>query len=134
MIVSGALVVNALAISGSNWLFSMLKSSGLDEECKRHDKAVEQLQAAQAEWSRKRTDRLDWISGDLRRQGLAVQPFRDVDDAMLEYWRVTGKQFDPDGPEPNLCGLHAEHQPKRPLDRLRCLGNGRDRPGGLQTR
>ena len=79
MIVSGALVVNALAISGSNWLFSMLKNSGLDEECKRHDKAVEQLQAAQAEWSRKRTERLDWISGDLRRQGLAVQPFRDVE-------------------------------------------------------
>lgn len=29
-------------------------------------KAVEQLQAAQAEWSRKRTERLDWISEELR--------------------------------------------------------------------
>ena len=29
----------------------MLKSSGIDEERKHHDKAVEQLQAAQAEWS-----------------------------------------------------------------------------------
>ena len=58
MLVGGALV-NALAFSGSNWLISMLKSSGLDEECKRHDKAIEKLQAAQVEWSRKRTERLD---------------------------------------------------------------------------
>ena len=91
MLVGGALV-NALAFSGSNWLFSMLRSSGLDEERKRHDKAVEQLQAAQAEWSRKRTERLDWISEDLRREGHAVQTFRDVDDAMREYSRVTGKK------------------------------------------
>ena len=67
MLVGGAMV-NALVFSGSNWLFSMLRSSGLDEERKRHDKAVEQLQAAQAEWSQKRTERLDWISEDLHRQ------------------------------------------------------------------
>ena len=71
-------------------MFSMLRSSGLDEERKRHDKAVEQLQAAQAEWSQKRTERLDWISEDLRRQGHAVQTFRDVDDAMRQQSRVAG--------------------------------------------
>ena len=91
MLVGGALV-NALEFSGSNWLFSMLRSSGLDKERKRHDKAVEQLQAAQAEWSRKRTERLDWISEDFRRQRQAVQTFRDVDDAMREYARVTRKK------------------------------------------
>ena len=94
MLVGGTLV-NALALSGSNWLFSMPRSSGLDEERKRHDKAVEQLQVAQAEWSRNRTERLDWISEDLRRQGHAVQTFRGVDDAMREYSRVTGKKSPP---------------------------------------
>ena len=89
--------MNALAFSGSNWLFLMLRSSGLDEERKRHDKAVEQLQAAQAEWSRKWTERLDWISEDLRREGHTVQTFRDVDDAMREYSRFTGKKIDPPG-------------------------------------
>ena len=79
------LVGGALVFSGSNWLFSILKSSGLDEERKRHDKAGDQLQAAQAEWSRKRTESLDWISEDLRRQGHAVQTFWDVDDAVREY-------------------------------------------------
>ena len=99
MLVGGALV-NALAFSGSNWLFSMLKSSGLDEERKRHDKAVEQQQAAQAEWSLKRMESLDWISEDLRSQGHAIG--RAVDDAIREYSRVTGKKIDPLGPEPKL--------------------------------
>ena len=96
MLVGGAMV-NALAFSGSNYLFSMLRTSDLNEECKRHDQAVEQLQAAQAKWSRKRTEPLDWISEDLRRQG---QNFRDVDDAMREHSRVTGTKLVPWGLSP----------------------------------
>ena len=99
MLVGGA-ILNALAFSGSNYLFSMFRSSDLNEERKRHDQAVEQLQAAQAKWSRKRTERLNWISDDLRRQGHDVQTFRDVDDAMRS--RVTGTKLDPLGPEPKL--------------------------------
>ena len=105
MLVGGALV-NALAFSGSNRLFSRLRSSGLDEERKRRDKAVEQLHAAQAELSRKRTELLDWISEDLRRQGHAIQNFRDVDDAMREYSRVTGNIIDPLGPESKLYDFY----------------------------
>ena len=100
MLVGGALV-NALAFSGSNYLFTILRSSGVDEERKRHDKAVEQLQAAQASWSRKRTERLDFINKELRRQGHAVKTFRDVDAAMHEYAQVTGHNLDTMGPEPN---------------------------------
>ena len=87
MLVGGALV-NALAFSGGNYLFSMLRGSGADEERKRHDKAVEQLQAAQADWSRRRTERLDWINSELRRQDHAVKTFRDVDKAIREYSQV----------------------------------------------
>lgn len=105
MLVGGALV-NALAFTGSNYLFTMLRSSDADEERKRHDKAVEQLQAAQAAWSKKRTERLDWISEDLRRQGHAVQTFRDVDAAIREYARATGKNLDPLEPEPQLSDFY----------------------------
>ena len=102
MLVGGTLM-NALAFSGSNYLFTILRSAGVDEERKRHDKAVEQLQAAQASWSRKRTERLDWINEELRRQGHAVKTFRDVDDAMQEYAQVIGQNLDPLGPEPQLA-------------------------------
>ena len=89
MMVGGALV-NALAFSGSNFLFSMLRDPGADEERKRHDKALEQLQAAQSEWSRRRTERLDWINEELRRQGHAVHTFRDADEAIRQYNFVVG--------------------------------------------
>ena len=112
MLVGGAMV-NALAISGSNYLFSMLRSSDLNEKCKCHDQAVEQLQAAQAKWSRKRTERLDWISEDLRRKGHAVQTFRDVDDAMREYSRVTGTKREPLGPEPKLSDFYVPSSGQR---------------------
>ena len=112
MLVGGAMV-NALAFSGSNYLFSMLRSSDLNEERKRHDQAVEQLQAAQGKWSRKRTERLDWISEDLRRQGHAVQTFRDVDDAMREYSRITGTKLDPLGPDPKLSDFYVPSSGQR---------------------
>ena len=102
----GCAMVNALAFSGSNYLFYMLRSFDLNKERKRHDQAVEQLQAAQAKWSRKRTERLDWISEDFRRQGHAVQTFRDVDDAMREYSRVTVTKLYSQGPEPRLSDFY----------------------------
>ena len=112
MLVGGAMV-NDVAFSGSNYLFSMLKSSDLNDERKRHDQAVEQLQAAQAKRSRKRTERLDWISEDLRRQGHASQTFRDVDEAMREYPRVTGTNLDPLGPEPKLSDFYVPSNGQR---------------------
>jgi len=88
MLVGGA-IVNALAFSGSQFLFSFLGSSSAATERKRHDKAVEQLQSAQAAWSQKRTERLDWINQELRRQGHATHTFQDVDAAIREYSRIT---------------------------------------------
>ena len=105
MLVGGALV-NALAFSGSKYLFTILRSSGVDEERKRHDKAVEQLQAAKASWSRKRTERLDFINEELRRQGHAIKTFRNVDAAMQEYVQVTGHNLCPLGPEPQLADFY----------------------------
>ena len=100
------LIGGALAFSGSNYLFTILRSSGVDEECKRHNKAVEQLQAAQVAWSRKRTERLDWINEELCRQGHTVKTFRDVEAAMQEYAQVTRHTLDPLGPESQLADFY----------------------------
>ena len=90
----------------SNYLFTILRSPGGDEEHKRHDKAVEQLQAAQASWSQKRTVRLGFINEELRRQGHAVETFRDINAAMQKYAQVTGHSLDPLGPEPQLSDFY----------------------------
>ena len=57
----GGALVNALAFTGSNYLFSSLSKESIDkEERKRHDKAIEDLQRAQIEWAKK--DKNDWIT------------------------------------------------------------------------
>ena len=57
----GGAVINALAFSGSNFLFSSLSKESIDKEQKRHDKAIEDLQRAQIEWAKK-NDKNDWIT------------------------------------------------------------------------
>ena len=103
---AGGAIVSALAFSGSNYLFSKLDKEDTAEEQKRHDKAMEQLQTAQAEWSQKRTERLDWINKKLREQHQAVQDFHDAEAAWCEYTRLTGEILDPLEPEPQLSDFY----------------------------
>ena len=52
MLIGGALA-NALAFTGSSYLFHRLSADNIAER-KRHDAAIEKLQAAQIEWTHKR--------------------------------------------------------------------------------
>ena len=51
MLIGGALT-NALAFTGSSYLFHRLSKDSIDAERKRHA-AIEKLQAAQIEWAHK---------------------------------------------------------------------------------
>ena len=53
MLIRGALA-NALAFTGSSYLFHRLSKESIDRERKRHDVAIEKLQKAQIEWAHKR--------------------------------------------------------------------------------
>ena len=48
MLIGGALA-NALAFTGGSYLFHRLSKDSIDAERKRHDAAIEKLQAAQIE-------------------------------------------------------------------------------------
>ena len=52
MLIGGALA-NALAFTGSSYLFHRLSKHSIDAERKRHNAAIEKLQAAQIEWAHK---------------------------------------------------------------------------------
>ena len=52
MLTGGALA-NALAFTGSSYLFHRLSADNIDAERKRHNVAIEALQAAQIEWAHK---------------------------------------------------------------------------------
>ena len=64
----GGALINALAFSGHNVLFSSLSKESIEKEQKRHDKAIEDLQQAQMEWVRKRQERLDYINNQIMKQ------------------------------------------------------------------
>ena len=112
MMVAGALV-NALAFSGSNYLFSKMGRKDTQEERKRHDLAIEQLQSAQAEWSKKRQARLDYINQQLRAMGHATKTFTDVETAMQEYNLLTGKSLGVLGDEPKISDFYTPSDDQR---------------------
>ena len=88
-LIVGALI-NALALSGSNFLFSSLPRESIDKEQKRHDKAIEDLQRAQIEWTKKRQERLDYINNEIMKERKAEKRFTDLNTAMQQYFLVTG--------------------------------------------
>ena len=64
-------MMNALAFSGTNFVFNRLTDHG-EEERKRHDLALEKLQRTRDKWNEDRMKRLDFINKRLRekmRQG-----------------------------------------------------------------
>ena len=81
----GGALVNALAFTGSNYLFSSLSKESIDKEQKRHDKAIEDLQRAQIEWAKKRQERLDYINNKIMKECKAEKRFADLNSAMQQY-------------------------------------------------
>jgi len=67
MMIGGA-VVNALAFTGGNYLFSMIgRSNEAEIERKRHDLAIDdELQRAESEYRHKRQLRLDYLNQRLQ--------------------------------------------------------------------
>ena len=88
----GGAVVNALTFSGTNLVFSRLTVQGAEEH-KRHDLALEKLQRAWDEWNRDRMKRIDFMNRRLREKNEARAYINNVDEAMLQYYRVFAKQI-----------------------------------------
>ena len=97
--------MNALAFSGTNFVFSRLIDHG-EEERKRHDLALEKLQRARDESNEDRMKRLDFINKRLREKNEARAYINNVDEVMLEYYRVFAKQIKPLLPEPQLSDFY----------------------------
>ena len=92
MLIRGALA-NALAFTGSSYLFHRLSADNINKGRKRHDAAIEALQAAQIEWTHKRQQRIDFINNQLRLERKAETKFTELNDAMREYHEVFGHEL-----------------------------------------
>jgi hypothetical protein len=100
MMLGGALT-NALAFSGSNFLFSQMSGA---EERKRHNLAMEKLQHERDIWNEQRLERIDYVNQKLKEQGHAERTFKNVNEAMQQYYLLTDEPIlmEQMGPEPQL--------------------------------
>ena len=71
----GGAFINALAFSGSNFLFSSLSKESIDKERKRHDKAIEDMQRAPIEWAKKRQEQLGYINNEIMKEHKAEKNY-----------------------------------------------------------
>ena len=105
MLIGGALA-NALAFTGSSYLFHKLSADNIDAERKKHDAAIEALQKAQIEWTHKRQERIDFINNQLRLERKAETKFTELNEAMREYHEVFGHELQPLPREPVLSNFY----------------------------
>ena len=105
MLMGGALT-NALAFTGSSYLFHRLSKDSINKERKRHDAVIEKLQAAQIEWAHKRQQRINFINNQFRLEQKAETKFTELNDAMREYYEVFGHELPPLPREPVLSDYY----------------------------
>ena len=83
-------MVNSLAFSGTNFVFSRLTDHD-EEERKRHDLVLEKLQKARDKWNEDQMKRIDFINKSLREAQAAKAYIDNADEAMLEYYQAFAK-------------------------------------------
>ena len=105
MLIGGALA-NVLAFTSSSYSFHRLSKDSINAERKRHDAAIEALQAAQIEWARKQQQQIDFINNQLRLEQKAETKFTELNDAMREYHEVFGHELPPPPREPILSNFY----------------------------
>ena len=105
MLIGGALA-NALAFTGSSYLFHRLSADNIDAERKRHDLAIEALQKAQIDWAHKLQQRINFINNQLRLKHAAETKFTELNDAMREYHEVFGHELPPLPRDPVLSDFY----------------------------
>ena len=103
--IGASAAINALAFSGTNYIFSKFSDHG-EAERKRHDIALEDLQRDRDKWNQERMERLDFINKRLRDKKEARDYIQNLDSAMLEYYRAFSVKLKPLPPGPQLSDYY----------------------------
>ena len=109
---AGGAVVNALAFSGSNFLFHKLSSS--DEERKRHDLAIESYQRDHNRWMEDRQQEIDAEQRRRRAAQRSENHLQELDASMREY----AKAWEVRNPEPKFSQYYHPSEDQKKKDYL----------------
>ena len=128
MLIRGALA-NALAFTGSSYLFHRLSKESIDAERKRNDAVIEKLQAAQIKLAHKRQQQIDFINNQLRLERKTETKFTELNNAMREYHEAFGHELSPLPQEPMLSDFYTptneQHYGELGFIALSMIGIGR---------
>lgn len=99
MMIGGA-IINSIAFTGGNYLFSMMDKNGARDEAKRHNAAIEKLNEEQTEYNIKRAENQDWLNTQIARKREATDEIYSVNSAFDRYKELYAKE--PELPHPDL--------------------------------
>ena len=111
--IAGDAAVNAAAFSNGNLALSMLKDHGPEEERKRHDLAIKELQRVRDEWNEYLMKQLDFINKRLPGTQAAKTYINSADEVILEYYQAFAKKIKPLPPEPQLSDFYHLSEAKK---------------------
>ena len=83
-------IVNALAFTGGNFLFSLFDSDGAKAESRARSKASVEISLQNQE----RQKRLDYLQETISKEQKAESEFQNVDEAWKEYVKVYNNKID----------------------------------------
>ena len=112
---AGGAVINALAFSGTNYMFHKLSSS--DEERKRHDLAIEKYQRDHNAWIEQRQNEIDAEQKRRRAAQTAENHMQELDASMREY----AKAWKEKNPEPKFYQYYHPSEEQKKKDYLGAL-------------
>ena len=114
-LMAGGALVNALAFSGSNYFFSKMgKDNDSLEEKKRSNAAMEKYAKATKDYNENRQNRLDFINEQLKKENKAVSDEDDVEEAMKQYYYITGGDRLPElPPKPKLSDFYTPSEDQK---------------------
>ena len=119
-VIAGGALVNALAFSGTNFVFSQIGDHG-KEEMRRHNQAMEKLAKAREQYSQERQKRLDFLNKTIREKRHAEQTFSDLGVAMRQYADVTGHELPP-LKEPKLSDFYNPSRQRKDAEVMLVIG------------
>ena len=119
-VIAGGALVNALAFSGTNFVFSQLGDQG-KEEMMRHNLAMERLSKAREQYTKKRQERLDFLNKTINEKRHAEQTFSDLGVAMRQYADVTGHELPP-LKEPKLSDFYNPSRQRKDAEVMLVIG------------
>jgi hypothetical protein len=119
MMVGGA-IINSIAFTGGNYLFSLMDKNGAQQEAKRHNAAMEKFSKDQVEYNIKRAKNQDWLNAQAARKQEATNELYSVNSAFDQYKKLYG---DPpkELPHPNLKAPALEYTPSEDQKRYEML-------------